>query len=80
MRSLGVLCTLLILVAAIGGVAGRQACAQVPIPPPEPCPDPCPPNSRDPVKSACPDELEFYMRPPRCPWYVVGGWDGNPPG
>lgn len=69
MRSLWVLCAFAILAAAHWGAPCGQA--QVPIPPPEPCPDPCPPATRDPLKSACPDELEFYMRPPRCPWYVL---------
>ncbi len=72
MRSLWVLSALLVLAFANWGGWCGQALAQVPIPPPEPCPDPCPPATRDPVKSACPDELDFYMRPPRCPWYVVG--------
>jgi hypothetical protein len=29
------------------------------------------PAARDPVKSLCPDEHDFYLTPPRCPWYVV---------
>lgn len=72
MRSLWVLSASLILTFANWGAGCRQVLAQVPIPPPEPCPDPCPPTTRDAVKSACPDELDFYMRPPRCAWYVVG--------
>lgn len=72
MRSLWVLSALLVLAFANWGEWCGQAAAQVPIPPPEPCPDPCPPAGRDPAKSACPDELDFYMRPPRRPWYVLG--------
>jgi len=72
MRSPWVFLASLILAFANWSPGCGIALAQVPISPPEPCPDPCPPAGRDPVKSACPDELDFYMRPPRCPWYVMG--------
>ncbi len=48
------------------------AAAQVPGPLPDACPGPCPQSERDPAKSLCPDEHDFYLTPPRCPWYVVG--------
>jgi hypothetical protein len=45
------------------------AAAQPPCPPP-PCPTGCPPP-REPVKSLCPDEHDFFLLPPRCPWYTA---------